>query len=189
MTAATAAGAGSPTDFNLDVRLAVCEGNMQEKSVKSAGIEKMPTGIVGFDEISQGGLPRGQTTLVSGGPGAGKTLFALQTLVTGAQAAGEPGIFVAFEENAAQIVANASSFGWDLPRLQKKQLFFLDARLSPSVVRAGDFDLTGLLAALGAKAAAMQARRIVFDGLDVLLTLLNSHASEMNEALPAARLA
>jgi KaiC/GvpD/RAD55 family RecA-like ATPase len=60
--------------------------------------------------------------------------FALQTLVKGADGQGRPGIFVAFEESTRQIVANAETFGWDLPRLELKQLYFLDARLSPDVV-------------------------------------------------------
>ncbi|MBT9591075.1 MAG: AAA family ATPase [Thiobacillus sp.] len=70
---------------------------------------KAPTGITGFDEITGGGLLRGRTALLVGGPGSGKTLFALQFLVHGAQDCKEPGIFVAFEENARRIVSNAES--------------------------------------------------------------------------------
>lgn len=47
-------------------------------------LDKMPTEIQGFDEISGGGVPRGRATLVAGGPGTGKTIFALQSLVNGA---------------------------------------------------------------------------------------------------------
>jgi circadian clock protein KaiC len=74
-------------------------------------VTKMLTGIQGFDEITDGGLPRGRTTLVMGGPGCGKTVFALQSLVTGATRRKEAGIFVAFEESTRQIVANAATFG------------------------------------------------------------------------------
>jgi circadian clock protein KaiC len=74
-----------------------------------ATVTKVLTGIQGFDEITDGGLPRGRTTLVMGGPGCGKTVFALQTLVNGAHRKNEAGIFVAFEESAHQIVANAAS--------------------------------------------------------------------------------
>lgn len=62
---------------------------------------KSPTGISGFDAMSGGGLPAGRTTLIEGGPGSGKTVFALQTLVHGVRERGEPGIFVAFEESTA----------------------------------------------------------------------------------------
>ena len=73
----------------------------------------------GFDALRRGGLPRGRTTLVMSGAGAGKTVFALQTLVSGARRLEEPGIFVAFEENDKEIIANAASFGWDLCGLEK----------------------------------------------------------------------
>jgi len=93
-----------------------------------AALHKMPTGVEGFDAITGGGLPRNRTSLILGGPGSGKTVFALQTLVNGARQFSEPGIFVAFEENSRHILANAASFGWNLPKLEKKQLFFLMPR-------------------------------------------------------------
>jgi circadian clock protein KaiC len=65
-----------------------------------AALHKTPTGVEGFDAITGGGLPRNRTSLIFGGPGSGKTVFALQTLVNGARQFGEPGIFVAFEENS-----------------------------------------------------------------------------------------
>ena len=143
-------------------------------------VTKVLTGIQGFDEITDGGLPSGRTTLVMGGPGCGKTVFALQSLVNGTRSK-EAGIFVAFEESTRQIVANAATFGWDLPALEKKNLFFLDARLSPDVVKAGEFDLIGMLALLRAKAEELHATRIVFDGIDVLLGLLDDRVVERRE--------
>ena len=109
-------------------------------------LHKMPTGIEGFDLITGGGPPQNRTTLLLGGPGSGKTVFALQTLVNGARQFGEPGIFVAFEENSRQILINAASFGWKLPELEKKQLLFVDAKMRPDVIKAGEFDLSGMLA-------------------------------------------
>jgi circadian clock protein KaiC len=153
----------------------------KHRADRSAAVVKKPTGIEGFDEITEGGLPRGRTTLVMGGAGCGKTVFALQTLVNGAQHAREAGIIVAFEESAAQIISNAATFGWNLPALTKKKLFFLDARLSPDVVQAGEFDLAGMLNVLETKAREMHATRIVFDGIDVLLGLLNDPVAERRE--------
>src|SRR6266481_9412794 len=86
------------------------------------GLHKMPTGVEGFDAITGGGLPRNRTSLILGGPGCGKTVFSLQTLVNGARHFGEPGIFVAFEENSRHIQANAGSFGWIPPKLAREQL-------------------------------------------------------------------
>ena len=144
-------------------------------------LAKASTGIVGFDDLSGGGIPLGRTTLLVGGPGSGKTIFAMQYLVHGALHLGEPGIFVAFEESSAQLVTNAATFGWSLPALVKKKLFFLDARLAPDVVKLGDFDLIGMLAVLQIKAKELRATRIVFDGIDVLLALLDDPAAEQRE--------
>jgi len=143
-------------------------------------LPKMATGIEGFDELSRGGLPRNRVSLLKGGPGSGKTVFALQSLVNAAGKRGEAGIFVAFEESSQQIIANAASFDWDLPGLKKK-ILFMDAQLSPDVVQSGEFDLRGLLAMLKAKKEEIGARWIVFDGIDVLLTLLDNPKAELRE--------
>src|SRR6185437_4046353 len=90
-------------------------------------------------------------------------------------------IFVAFEERPQQIIANAAGFKWDLPALRKGKLFFMDANLSPEVVQSGEFDLRGMLAMLKAKKEEMGARWIVFDGIDVLLTLLQNPKAEIRE--------
>ena len=144
-------------------------------------LTKALTGIEGFDEITEGGIPRRRTTLILGGAGCGKTVFALQSLVNAAREHGEAGIFVAFEESAGQIVANAATFGWNLPTLLKKKLFFLDAQLAPDIVKSGEFDLVGILTVLQAKAKELRATRIVFDGIDVLLGLLDDPVAERRE--------
>ena len=148
---------------------------------EAVGLRKSETGIAGFDEITHGGLPFGRTTLLIGSPGAGKTVFALETLVNAARTRGESGIFIAFEENSRQIIENAATFGWDLAALERDQLFFLDAKLPATVVNSGSFDLGGILAALTEKAAEMKCTRIVFDGIDVLLSLLNDPEAERRE--------
>jgi circadian clock protein KaiC len=152
------------------------------ENIRQDSVEKSLTGIEGFDQITYGGLPCHRTTLVIGGPGAGKTVFALQALVNGAALYSEPAIFVAFEESAGQIIHNAGTFGWSLEELERERLFFLDARISPSTVKAGQFDLQAILAGLSVKVKEMNAKRIVFDGLDVLLTLLDDEAAERREA-------
>jgi circadian clock protein KaiC len=142
---------------------------------------KTPTGVAGFDEITRGGFPAGRTTLVVGGPGSGKTILALQFLVHGARDRGEPGIFVAFEETSQRIVANAESFGWKLAELQPKKLFFLDVQPMADLVQSGSFDLNGMIATLEAQTKRMGARRIVFDALDIVLSLLPDVAAQRRE--------
>jgi circadian clock protein KaiC len=151
-----------------------------ENQPSRASVAKMLTGIDGFDQITSGGLPRVGTTLVMGGPGCGKTVFALQSLVNDLTRTKEAGIFVAFEESTAQIVANAATFGWDLAAL-KKRLYFLDARISPEIVKAGEFDLVGMLKLLQVKADELGATVVVFDGIDVLLGLLDDPIAERRE--------
>ncbi|HEU0203513.1 MAG TPA: circadian clock protein KaiC [Burkholderiaceae bacterium] len=131
--------------------------------------------------MSRGGLPRHRTSLLIGGPGAGKTVFALQCLVHSARRQRAPGIFVALEESPRQIIANGATFNWDLARLAQKDLYFLDAHLSPTLLKTGDFDLAGTLAMLTAKKTEIGAQWIVFDGIDVLLTLLQDPVAEMRE--------
>ena len=142
---------------------------------------KTPTGIAGFDDVTGGGLPKGRTTLLVGDAGTGKTLFALQSLVNGARFHDESSIFVTFEESPERLRANAAAFGWDIEALEKDKLFLLDARVSPTTVKIGQFDLTGMLKALAAKVAEMGATRIVFNALDELLFLLNDPMAERRE--------
>lgn len=152
-----------------------------QASMPLTPLPKVPTGITGFDEITYGGLPLGRTTLVRGGPGCGKTVFAVQSLVNAARDRGEPGILVAFEESASQIVANAATLGWDIPALAAKRLFFLDASLSPEMIQSGEFNLSRLLNVLEAVIGESGARHIVFDGIDVLLRLLDNPVAERRE--------
>lgn len=148
----------------------------------AAGPRRVPTGISGFDEIADGGLPRGGVTIVLGGAGAGKTTFAMQVLARGASEDHEPGILVAFEEGAARVLANTSGFAWGGEALQANGVHIIDAQLSRSVEQSGEFDFIGLLAIVGAKAKQVGARRIVFDGVDILLSCLGNVQSMRREA-------
>jgi len=143
-------------------------------SAPAPRLEKAPTYICGLDDILEGGLPRGRTTVVNGASGSGKTLLGLEFLYRGALH-GEPGIFIGFEEPPEQIRQNAATLGWDLPALEKQnRLFILDARLKPDLVRTGKFSFTGLLAIAAGKCRAMGARRIVIDAFEVALRLFDT---------------
>ncbi len=142
---------------------------------------KAATGITGFDSMTDGGVPEGRTTLLVGGPGSGKTIFALQFLVHGARACKQPGIFVAFEEAPSRIVANLAHFGWNIGALTPNRLGFMDAQPTAELLHSGDFDLRGMLAGLGAQVKKIGARRIVFDALDVVLSLLPDATARRRE--------
>lgn len=145
-------------------------------------IIKTPSGIAGFDSITGGGLPKGRSTLVSGGPGAGKTIFAMQSLVHGARQQGDPGLLLTFEERPEDLLANFRGFDWDIDQLVADgMLMVIDARLSAGAFISGHFDISGLLAGVSARAVRMGAKRVAFDGLDVLLSLLDDPREEMRQ--------
>lgn len=135
------------------------------------GLRKAPTGIRGFDAICLGGLPHGRPTLVTGAAGAGKTLFAAEFLLRGILEFGEPGVLLAFEESADDLAANMASLGFDLPALVAAgRLRVESCRIRPGeIVTAGGFDLEALFVRLEAAVAAVGARRVVLDTIEVLL--------------------
>lgn len=141
-------------------------------------LQKALTGIAGLDEITAGGLPRGRATLVTGGPGCGKTLFGMEFLVRGATQFAEPGLFVSFEENEYELTQNVASLGFDLTDLAKQRLLMVDfVRVEPSEIEeSGDYDLEGLFVRLGHAIDEIQAKRVVLDTLEVLFSALpNEH--------------
>jgi circadian clock protein KaiC len=79
-----------------------------------AQLKKAPSGIAGFDEISGGGLPAGRPTIVCGGAGCGKTMFAMEFLVRGATEFNEPGVLMTFEETGEEMSRNVESLGFNL---------------------------------------------------------------------------
>ncbi|MEI7933281.1 MAG: ATPase domain-containing protein, partial [Alphaproteobacteria bacterium] len=131
----------------------------------STTLQKSLTGIQGLDEITGGGLPTGRPTLVSGGAGAGKTMFALEFLVRGATQYGEPGVFMSFEETLPDLTKNASSLGFDLDRLTAQKKLFMDhVFISRSeIAETGEYDLDGLFIRIADAVQRVGAKRIVLD--------------------------
>lgn len=136
----------------------------------SRALAKSPTGIAGLDEITFGGLPKGRTTLVTGGAGSGKTLLGIEFLVRGVQQFGEPGVLIAFEETAADLTENVRSLGVDLARLIARRQLAIDyVHLERSEIQeTGEYDLEGLFVRLGHAIDSVGAKRVVIDTLEVL---------------------
>ncbi|MBD3309849.1 AAA family ATPase [Candidatus Woesearchaeota archaeon] len=82
---------------------------------------KLKTGISGFDRLVNGGFNLGSSILLSGTPGTGKTIFALEFLYRGAQL-DEQGLFVSLEDDAENLRKQAAQFGWDLQKMEDKGL-------------------------------------------------------------------
>ncbi|HEY5902910.1 MAG TPA: ATPase domain-containing protein, partial [Anaerolineales bacterium] len=136
----------------------------------TAGIAKARSGIAGLDEITGGGLPRGRTTLVCGGPGCGKTLFGMEFVVNGARNEKEAGLFLAFEETAEELAENVASLGFDIEELVQKKLLVIDfVKIDRSEIQeAGEYDLEGLFVRIDHAVSSVKAKRVVLDTLEAL---------------------
>ena len=109
----------------------------------ATALPKAPTGVSGFDNVTLGGLPIGRPTLICGPAGCGKTLFAMTFLVNGATLFSEPGVFMSFEERAADLTANFASLGYDLDGLVAAGKLAIDhVRVERSEIEeSGEYDL------------------------------------------------
>jgi len=95
----------------------------EQKDSKFKKLERVPSGIYGFDELIEGGFEKNSTILVAGSAGTGKTTFALQFLYNGAKEYNEPGILISFEESKESYYRHNAEFGWDLEKLEKEGKF------------------------------------------------------------------
>src|SRR6266508_6889997 len=143
---------------------------------KPQPLAKTATGIKGLDEITEGGLPKGRSTLVTGGAGCGKTLFGMEFLVRGARDYGEPGVFMAFEENAEELTQNVSSLGFDLAEMIERKQLLIDAVHihRNEIEETGEYDLEGLFVRLNHAIDTIGAKRVVMDTIEVLFASLSA---------------
>ena len=136
-------------------------------------VEKISSGIEGFDIVSMGGIPKYRTTLISGTPGSGKTIFCTQFLVNGITQFNESGVFVTFEESPQDIIQNMRDFGWDIPKYQESGRWeFVDVspHFEDNYEITGDYDLSGLIIRIKTAVEKIGAKRIVLDSLAALFT-------------------
>ena len=141
----------------------------------SAGISalsKTPSGVRGLDEITGGGLPEGRASLICGGPGSGKTLFALTFLVEGALRYNEPGVFICFEETEDELAANVASLGFDLKQLIASNKLSVDyVRVERNEIEeTGEYDLDGLFVRIDYAIKSVGAKRIALDTIEALFS-------------------
>jgi circadian clock protein KaiC len=139
---------------------------------RTTRLEKSLTGIAGFDEVTNGGLPKGRPTIVCGGPGCGKTMFALEFLVRGATDFNEPGVLLTFEETSEEMGKNVRSFGFDLKGLAAKRKLVTDyVRIEPSEIQeTGEYDLEGLFIRLQHAVESIGAKRVVLDTIEAIFS-------------------
>ena len=136
-------------------------------------IGQAPTGITGFDQVVHGGLPRGRSTLVAGSSGSGKTLFAVEFLAHGITRFDEPGVFVTFEETAADIRRNAASMGFPIERWEGEGKWaFVDASadVTQDAVTVGVYSFDALVARIEHAVREIGASRVSLDSIGAIFT-------------------
>ena len=136
-------------------------------------IERVKTGVPGLDELVGGGIPKGHLILVSGGPGAGKTVLSSQIVYTGATVYGEKGLYATFSESPKALKRNLMSFGWNLDELEKRGLVKIMG-LPAIIGEAAD-----LLGYLVDEAVEFGAQRLVVDSFTALVLSLGENVGDL----------
>lgn len=114
-----------------------------EESVEKKKHEFIKTGVPGFDDLFENGIPKGSTILVAGGAGSGKTILGLQ-IVDYHASLGEKCLYMSFEESEERLRQHMEDFGWTSEKLERKGLI--------KIQRFNPFDITRSVDALLAKA-------------------------------------
>jgi circadian clock protein KaiC len=141
-------------------------------------LAKVPSGIMGLDEITHGGLPKGRPTLICGGPGCGKSLMGIEFLVRGATQYGEPGVLMTFEETQDDIKKNVASLGFDLDQLINDKKIIVDyVKVDRQEIdENGEYDLEGLFIRLNYAIRTIGAKRVMLDTVESLFAGLSNEA-------------
>ncbi len=127
--------------------------------MENTGVERVKSGIEGFDEVLKGGVPRRDIVLLTGSTGSGKTTLAMQFLAHGAKI-GESGIYFTLEENPNDMVTWFSVFDPSIRSL------IASGRLKVVSVPLTDYETFKSL--VSAEIDAMSAQRVVIDSVTYL---------------------
>ena len=139
-------------------------------------IERIKTGINGLDQILKGGLRKNSSMLITGAPGTGKTIMALQFIYYGAKTYNENGIFIATEEDLSELRKYGNNFGMNFTALEKKGKIFLVAK-PLATLRGGISSIKGLLELIKKK----NIKRVALDSMtffEYLYPRVNSNKME-----------
>jgi KaiC/GvpD/RAD55 family RecA-like ATPase len=146
--------------------------------------DRVKTGIKGLDELIEGGLPRGFSYLLLGGPGTGKTTFGVQYLYRGALDYGEGGMYVTFDEPPYSIVGNSKRYGWNLDEAEQQRKFgfvdaspikrqltgtYVPAALQQSFLGSAKFNLDDVVKVISEVKQKVNAKRCVIDSISALM--------------------
>ncbi|MFH0862252.1 MAG: ATPase domain-containing protein [Candidatus Altiarchaeota archaeon] len=150
-------------------------------------MERVSTGVDGLDEMMHGGLLPGRSYLVTGGPGAGKTIMCMQYLMDGVKK-NERGLYIALEEQASALKEDMTTFGWDLNRIRILDTMQDMASGIWSIKAAGviskpEFNLKTLVETIRNIIIQYKPKRIVVDSLTSIKILYESRTEARRELL------
>jgi len=133
----------------------------------ASSLGRVPTGITGFDELVEGGMPRGRIALVTGPTGSGKTTFGFQFLEHGIVAHDEAGVYVTLQEEISDLCQDMARYGWDVQaHVQAKKLALVKSPIPFEVDAPLSMDV--LLDQIHNAVTTVNAQRLVFDSLAML---------------------
>ena len=132
---------------------------------------KAKTGIVGLDDVLNGGLSRGRVYLVEGVPGSGKTTLAMQFLIEGAKH-GEPVLYITLSETAEELHAVARSHGWNIDGVTIRELLPDEESLATeqqyTMYHPSEVELASTTKLILEDVEKLKPTRVVFDSLSEL---------------------
>jgi KaiC/GvpD/RAD55 family RecA-like ATPase len=172
----------SKKGFDMAFLKATIQDTLKEKTTEKVTESKIqtraPTGIEGFDETIEGGFIKNSATLLCGGPGSGKSIFAMQYLINGIDKYGENGVYISFEEEPETLIEDMKRFDFDIEnKIKNKQIAIL--YFSPEqvdrVISIGGGPVREVVESINAK-------RAVIDSVTAF-TLLYKTSNEQRKAL------
>ncbi len=138
-------------------------------------MNRISTGIKGFDGLVGGGFPEGAMVLLTGLPGVGKTIFGMQFIYNGARK-GENGVYICIESSPAELKSQAAMFGMDFDAVEKEgRITFL--RIPKGNVRFNLFQM------ISDAVNRTGAKRIVFDNVATYMVSLGRFVALWDETL------
>ncbi|MFH1391944.1 MAG: ATPase domain-containing protein [Candidatus Diapherotrites archaeon] len=143
--------------------------------------ERTKTGIEGLDKALNGGVPKRNIVLVSGGAGTGKSTLAMQFLVNGAKLFGEKGLYISTEQQKKELYRAAESYGWDLESLETNGLI--------KIVYFDVVETDGFLEKLYELYTTFMPKRVVIDSLTTLTDSLLVSGMGEKEAFSMVQIA
>ncbi|HEX6252438.1 MAG TPA: ATPase domain-containing protein [Gemmatimonadaceae bacterium] len=135
------------------------------------------TGVAGLDEMMGGGIPTGDSVLVAGPSGSGKSVLATQFIAEGGRQ-GESGVLVVFEEHPKEYLHRAQGLGFDLLGMVG------DGRLEALYLRPLDLSPDETLHEIREAVKRVGARRVVIDSMSGFeLALAPTFRADFRESL------